>query len=211
MGTSAWIYQKKILVGTRDLLIHHGVAVPKIEFENKYTRKGRKALYLAVAGKISAMFVVSYNADNNIKKGLRKLEKSGITILLKSCDPYINEENIMEIFDLPEGFIRVMTSSNARIFEKYSNMVVEKSPAYTVHNGTALGFISAVRGSESLVSLENSLSVLVSFGSSIGFGVAALLGFLNGMSQLNALNVIIFQSVWSIFVLIISKIRRSGL
>lgn len=211
MGTSAWIYQKKILVGTRDLLIHHGVAVPKIEFENKYTRKGRKALYLAVAGKISAMFVVSYNADNNIKKGLKKLEKSGITILLKSCDPYINEENIMEIFDLPEGFIRVMTSSNARIFEKYSNMVVEKSPAYTVHNGTALGFISAVCGSESLVSLENSLSVLVSFGSSIGFGVAALLGFLNGMSQLNALNVIIFQSVWSIFVLIISKIRRSGL
>lgn len=211
MGTSAWIYQKKILVGTRDLLIHHGVAVPKEEFENKYTRKGRKALYLAVAGKISAMFVVSYSADNNIKKGLKKLEKSGITILLKSCDPYINEENIMEIFDLPEGFIRVMTSSNARIFEKYSNMVVEKSPAYTVHNGTALGFISAVRGSECLVSLENSLSVLVSFGSSIGFGIAALLGFLNGMSQLNALNVIIFQSVWSIFVLIISKIRRSGL
>lgn len=211
MGTSAWIYQKKILVGTRDLLIHHGVAVPKIEFENKYTRKGRKALYLAVAGKISAMFVVSYSAENSIKKSLKKLEKSGITILLKSCDPYINEENIMEIFDLPEGFIRVMTSSNARIFEKYSDMVVEKSPAYTVHNGTALGFISAVRGSESLVALESSLSVLVSFGSSIGFGIAALLGFLNGMSQLNALNVIIFQSVWSIFVLIISKIRRSGL
>lgn len=211
MGTSAWIYQKKILVGTRDLLIHHGVAVPKIEFENKYTRKGRRALYLAVAGKISAMFVVSYSADNNIKKELRKLEKSGITILLKSSDPYINEESIMEIFDLPEGFIRVMTSSNARIFEKYSNMVVKKSPAYAVHNGTALGFISAVRGAESLVSLENSLSVLVSFGSSIGFGIAALLGFLNGMSQLNALNVIIFQSVWSIFVLIISKIRRSGL
>lgn len=211
MGTSAWIYQKKILVGTRDLLIRHGVAVPKIEFENKYTRKGRKALYLAVAGKISAMFVVSYSADNSIKKSLKKLEKSGITILLKSCDPYINEENIMEIFDLPEGFIRVMTSSNVRIFEKYSDMVVEKSPAYTVHNGTALGFISAIRGSECLVALESSLSVLVSFGSSIGFGITALLGFLNGMSQLNALNVIIFQLVWGIFVLLISKIRRSGL
>lgn len=211
MGTSAWIYQKKILVGTRELLMHHGVAVPKEDFENKYTRKGRKALYLAVAGKISAMFVVSYSADNAIKKSLKKLEKSGITILLKSSDPYINEENIMEIFDLPEGFIRVMTSSNARIFEKYSNLVVEKSPAYTVHNGTALGFISAVRGAECLVGLESSLSVLVSFGSSVGFGIAALLGFLNGMSQLNAVNVIIFQMIWSIFVLLISKIRRSGI
>ncbi|MDE6385449.1 MAG: hypothetical protein K2L36_04800, partial [Eubacterium sp.] len=140
-----------------------------------------------------------------------KLEKSGITILLKSCDPYINEESIMEIFGLPEGFVRVMTSSNARVFEKYSDMVVEKSPAYTVHDGSALGFISAIRGSENLIGTENMLSVLVSFGSAIGFGVVALLGLLNGMSQINAINVIIFQMIWSIFVLIISKIRRSGI
>ena len=39
LGTSAWIYRKKILVGTRELLIHHGVQVPKVEFEKKYMRK----------------------------------------------------------------------------------------------------------------------------------------------------------------------------
>ena len=211
MGTSAWIYQKKVLVGNRDLLVRHGISVPKEEYENKYATNGRKALYLAVAGKIAAMFVVSYSADTALKKELKKLEKSGITILLKSCDPYINEESIMEIFGLPEGFVRVLTASNARVFEKYSDTVVEKSPAYVVHNGSALGFISAVRGSENLVNTESMLSVLVSFGSAIGFGIVALLGVLNGMSQLNVLNVIIFQSVWSIFVLIISKIRRSGI
>ncbi len=211
MGTSAWIYQKKILVGNRDLLIRHGVAVPKEEYEKKYTRKGRKALYLAVAGKVSAMFVVSYSADDTLKRSLKKLEKSGITILLKSTDPYINETSVMEIFDLPEGFIRVMTSSNARTFEKYSGVTVEKSPAYTVHNGTALGFISAVRGSEVLVNIESMLSILVSFGSAIGFGVVALLGFVDGLSQLNSLSVIIFQAIWSIFVILISKIRKSGL
>lgn len=211
MGTSAWIYQKKILVGNRDLLIRHGVAVPKEEYEKKYTKKGRKALYLAVAGKVSAMFVVSYSADYELKKSLKKLEKSGITILLKSTDPYINEKSVMEIFDLPEGFIRVMTSSNARTFDKYSCVTVEKSPAYTVHNGTALGFISAVRGSETIVNVESLLSILVSFGSAIGFGVVALLAFVDGLSQLNSLSVIIFQSIWSIFVILVSKIRRSGL
>ena len=157
------------------------------------------------------MFVVSYSADNTLKKELKKLEKSGITILLKSCDPYINEESIMEIFDLPEGFVRVMTASNARVFEKYSETVVEKSPAYVVHNGSALGFVSAIRGSENLINTEGMLSVLVSFGSAIGFGIVALLGVLNGISQLNVFNVIIFQIVWSIFVLFISKIRRSGI
>lgn len=211
MGTSAWIYQKKILVGNRDLLIRHGVSVPKEEYEKKYTRKGRKALYLAVAGKISAMFIVSYSADDKLKRNLKKLEKSGITILLKSADPYINEKSVMEIFDLPEGFIRVMTSSNARTFEKYRSAVVEKSPAYTVHNGTALGFISAIRASEVLVNIESILSVLVSFGSAIGIGVVVLLACVDGLSQLNALNVLIFQGIWSIFVLLVSKIRRSGL
>lgn len=211
MGTSAWIYQKKVLVGNRELLIHHGISVPKEEYENKYATNGRKALYLAVAGKIAAMFVVSYSADADLKKELKKLEKSGITILLKSCDPYINEESIMEIFGLPEGFIRVMTSSNARIFEKYSDTVVERSPAYTVHNGSALGFISAIRASENLVNTENMLSVLVCFGSAIGFGVVALLGLFDGIAQLTTLNVIIFQTIWSIFVLLISKIRRSGI
>ncbi|MDE5605095.1 MAG: hypothetical protein K2I73_05880 [Eubacterium sp.] len=211
MGTSAWIYQKKVLVGNRDLLIRHGISVPKEDYENKYATNGRKALYLAVAGKIAAMFVVSYSADSALKKELKKLEKSGITILLKSCDPYINEESIMEIFGLPEGFVRVLTASNARVFEKYSDIVVEKSPAYVVHNGSALGFISAVRGSENLISTESMLSVLVAFGSAIGFGIVALLGVLSGINQLNVLNVIIFQLVWSIFVLIISKIRRNGI
>ncbi len=211
MGTSAWIYQRKILVGNRDLLIHHGISVPKAEYENKYARKGRKALYLAVAGKIAAMFIVSYSADGELKRELKKLEKSGITILLKSCDPYINEESIMDIFDLPEGFVRVMTSSNARIFEKYSDMTVEKSPSYTVHNGTTLGFLSAIRSAENLVGAENMISVLTSFGSAIGFGVVALLALLDGLSQINALNVIIFQAFWSIFILIASKIRISGL
>ena len=211
MGTSAWIYQKKVLVGNRDLLIRHGISVPKEEYENKYATNGRKALYLAVAGKIAAMFVVSYSADSALKKELKKLEKSGITILLKSCDPYINEESIIEIFGLPEGFVRVLTASNARVFEKYSDTVVEKSPAYVVHNGSALGFISAVRSSENLVNTESILSVLVSFGSAIGFGIVALLGVLSGINQLNVLNVIIFQSVWSIFILLISKIRRSGI
>ena len=79
LGTSAWIYRKKILVGTRELLIHHGVAVPKEEFEKKYTRKGRKILYLAVTGQLQAMFVVSYNAEPMLKRSLKKLEKSGIT------------------------------------------------------------------------------------------------------------------------------------
>lgn len=211
LGTSAWIYRKKILVGTRDLLVHHGVAVPKEEFEQKYTRKGRKILYLAVTGKVMAMFVVSYNAEPKLKKALRKLEKSGITILVKSTDPFINDESIAELFSLPDGFIRVMNSSNARVFTKYSDMCVEKSPAYVIHNGSALGFVSAMAGAENLEETKKLLSVLITFGSAMGFVLAAMLGFIGGLSQITPLNIIIFQAVWCIFVELVSKLKRTGL
>ncbi len=211
MGTSAWIYQRKVLVGNRDLLIRHGVSVPKTEYEKKYTRKGRKALYLAVAGKIAAMFIVSYTADPALKKSLKRLEKSGMTVILRSCDPYINEESITKIFDLPEGFIRVMTASNGRSFEKYSGAVAEKSPSYAIHNGTTNAFISTVLGADKLVMTEKIISALVSFGSAIGFGVAVLLAFANGLSQLNDVNIVIFQLFWAVFVLLITKFRKNGI
>ncbi|HBN38124.1 MAG TPA: hypothetical protein DD404_01230, partial [Ruminococcaceae bacterium] len=211
LGTSAWIYRKKILVGTRELLIHHGVQVPKEEFEAKYTRKGRKILYLAVTGKVMAMFVVSYNADPSLKRALRKLEKSGMTILVKSSDPFINDESIAELFSLPDGFVRVMNSSNGRAFEKYSNMCAEKSPAYVIHNGSALGFVSAMSGAENLEETRKMLSVLISFGSALGFGVVTLLAVVSGISQLGAVNIVIFQILWCIFVEILSKIKRLGL
>lgn len=210
MGTSAWIYHRKVLVGNRDLLIHHGVAVPPESFEEKYTVKGRKALYLAVAGKIVAMFVVSYSADVDLKRQLKKLEKSGITIIVKSSDPYINEESISDLFGLPKGFIRVMNYSATRVYEKYSNQQVEKSPAYVVHNGTALGFVSAMHGAKVIMSSVGLISFLVMFGAILGFGVVAVLSLMGAFSQLNPFSLILFQLIWSGFMTLVLKLRCVG-
>lgn len=211
LGMSAWIYRKKILVGTRELLIHHGVPVLKEEYERKYTRKGRKVLYLAVTGKLTAMFVVSYNADPSLKKALKKLEKSGITILVRSADPFINDESIAELFGLPDGYVRVMNSSNGRAFEKYSNMFAEKSPAYIVHNGSALGFVSAMSGAENLQETKRLLCVLISFGCVLGLGVVALLSFIGGADMLGALKIVAFQAIWCLFIMLFAKLKRFGI
>lgn len=211
MGTSAWIYEKKVLVGNRDLLIHHGVAVPLESFEQKYTIKDRKALYLAIDGQIIAMFVVSYSADPKLKRELKRLEKSGISIIVKSCDPYINEESLSELFGLPQGYISVMNNSSARIFDKYSGMHVEKSPAYAVHNGSALGFVSAMHGAEIIVSSYHLLNFLESFGSVLGFIVVAILSVISAYTQLTAVNIMAFQVIWSGFMLIVAKLKGISL
>lgn len=207
MGTSAWIYERKVLVGNRDLLINHGVSVPKESFEKKYTIKDRKALYLAIDGQIIAMFVVSYSADVKLKRELKKLEKSGISIIVKSCDPYINEQSLAELFNLPEGYISVMNGHSARVFDKYSGMHVEKSPAYVVHNGTALGFVSAMHGSQIIVSSHHLLTFLEAFGSILGFIIIAMLAVISAYSQISAVSIIGFHVIWSAFMMAIAKFR----
>jgi hypothetical protein len=104
-----------------------------------------------------------------------------------------------------------MNSSNGRAFEKYSNMCAEKSPAYAVHNGSALGFVSAMSGAENLEETRKMLSVLISFGCALGFGVVTLLAIVNGIGQLGAINIVVFQALWCIFVEIVEKLKRLGL
>ncbi len=210
MGTSAWVYGHKVLVGNRELLIHHGVNVPKESFEQKFTRKNRKALYLAVDNKIKAMFVVSYSADPDMKRELKKLEKSGITIIVRSCDPYINEESLTHLFELPKGYIRVMNYTAARVYKKYSDLDVDKSPAYIVHNGTAKSFVSAMRASGLIISSRKLIDFLVAFGSIFGFITVALFAVLQGYSQITCMAIIGYQVIWNLFVMMITKIRRIG-
>ncbi|MBQ9517120.1 MAG: hypothetical protein IJR60_03505 [Eubacterium sp.] len=211
MGVSAWIYKNKVLVGNRELMTHHGVNLPAKNFEKKYTIKGRKALYLAINGNIAAMYIVSYSANPNLKRELRKLEKSGITIIVKSSDPYINESSIAKLFALPEGFVRVMNYSATRVYEKYSNMHVEKSPAYVVHDGTAMGFVSAMRSAEIIRSSGNLISFLTYFGSAIGFAIIALLSLLEAFQSITAVNIILFQMLWNSFIMLVIKIKGMSL
>ncbi|MBR4242147.1 MAG: hypothetical protein IKR97_07990 [Eubacterium sp.] len=206
-GTSAWIYDKKVLVGNRKMMKNHGIPVPSENFENKHSIRGRKVIYLAVNSKLMAMFVVSYSADPDLKRELKKLEKSGITIIVKSTDPYLNESFLANLFGLPAGFIRVMNVSSAMIYDKYSNMHVESSPAYVVHNGTALGFVSAMRATELIISQRKLIKFLSFFGAALGFGAVALLSLLGAYNQLSAISVILFQAIWNLFVLLISKMR----
>lgn len=211
LGTSAWIYDRKVLVGTRELLRTHGVRVPKQEFEEKYTYKGRKALYLAIDGDIVAMFIVSYTADRTLAHELKKLEKNDIAVIVKSADPYITEESLAELFNVPSGFIRVMNYSAARAFDKYSSLEVEKSPAYVVHNGTALGLISALRGAGIVVSSRGLISFLCSFGCAAGFLGIAALAVIGAYTQISTMGIMVFQSIWTAFMYIVIKLRGLGL
>jgi cation transport ATPase len=66
LGLSAWIFNRRILVGNGDLLRNHNVEIPDMALIERHLCEGRYPLYLSVDGKAAAVFIVSYDVNKNI-------------------------------------------------------------------------------------------------------------------------------------------------
>ncbi|MDO4566933.1 MAG: hypothetical protein Q4B42_06330, partial [Oscillospiraceae bacterium] len=81
-GYSFWIDKTRLLLGTRELLTSHEIDVPSRDYENRYTKTStRDAIYLAVAGRLYAMFVVSYSPTAEVESALHSFEREGVSLL----------------------------------------------------------------------------------------------------------------------------------
>ena len=134
LGLSAWINEKRILVGNAQLLRNHSVKAPDDSFEKKYTEDGKRVIYLSVEGQLAAMLVVSYYPSAPVKKGLNALVNQGITVLVTSRDSNITEEFIESSFGTGKNGVRVLTSASAEFFKEcIENERSKEVPASVIH------------------------------------------------------------------------------
>ena len=144
LGIAARIHNQPVLLGNRNLLVHHNIEVPEKTLEERYSHSGRKVMYLAVAGKIAALFVVSYAVDKNLAPYFRQLEANGIQVLVRTNDVNVTEELISKSFGLPQETFKVLSSVAGRLFKRRRDAVCDKLPAGIVHDGTAFSMLRAV-------------------------------------------------------------------
>ena len=144
LGIAARIHNQKVLLGNRNLLVHHNIEVPEKALEERYSHSGRKVMYLAVAGKIAALFVVSYAVDKNLTGYLKSLESNGIQVLVRTNDVNVTEELISKSFGMPQENFKILSSVAGRLFKRRRDAVCDKLPAEIVHDGTAYSILKAV-------------------------------------------------------------------
>ena len=69
------------------MMKRHDIEVPSLDYEKKYTKNGQRSpIYLAVAGKLFGMFLVSYRPDRRAAETLDSLAQSGISVLVQADD-----------------------------------------------------------------------------------------------------------------------------
>ncbi len=122
LGLSAWIgTTKRVLFGTRTFLQHHNVELPSEEFEEEYKRGNRQICYLAVSGKVAAMFVLQYRASRRIRQGLRQLTRSGVKILVRNNDCNITEDLISKKYRIPADSVKIISPTSGELLQEYKD------------------------------------------------------------------------------------------
>ena len=208
LGCSGWIYNYRVLVGNRDLLIKHNVEVQSKEEERKYVKNGKQLMYLAVEGKVAAMFVVGYGADEKIAQYFRMLEKAGVNILVKTSDANITEELVEQYFGLPHNFIKTISPVAGVMFKEYSEKGTEKEPCRILCDGKIKSALRSFLAAFTISEQKNISTILQYVGVGIGILLMAMFSFISGLTQAGVLQIILFESLWTLIVVFIPQLVK---
>ena len=208
LGCSCWINNYRVLVGNRELLMHHNVDVPDKELEDKFKSEGKNVIYLALEGKIAAMFVVVYKADEETAKYMRHLEKDGITIFFRTSDANITEEFLENEFGLPSDVIKIINPVAGEMFTKVKNETHERSDAKIIHNGSVITMLKAIHSALAINSFINVSRVVQFIAAFLGVVLVVLLAFLSSLAQVGVWQIIIYQAMWAIILSLLPIIRK---
>lgn len=121
MGLCGWINNKRVLLGSRELMINHSIEeVPSAAKEQEYTRGGRAAVYLSISGELSAMFIVEISPSLEVKRALTELSKQGVYTVIKTVDSLISINLISELYGVSSEYFKLLPF---RLYEKYEETV----------------------------------------------------------------------------------------
>lgn len=209
LGLSGWVRGRRVFVGNRKLLENHNIEIPMSVDETKYRHDGRRVIYLADAGKIAAIFVVSYGTDEKIAEHLRKIENSGINLLIRTTDSNITEEYVANCFGLPLNSVKIVSSNAGDVLKDYASTVQPKADATLVHNGSAKGFLHCVSAAGSLCSAAGVITTQQTFCCAAGLLLLAIIVIFSGAFNVNALQICVCQLLWTGLGILIPKINRN--
>ena len=118
MGVSAWVGNKRVLIGNRELMLNHGVDVPSRDYEVRYLDEGQELIYLSSGGELSGVFVVGLSADPQIRAALKKQEMNDIFLTVKCVDPILNHDKLGEIFDVEPAMFKIMPARLQEVYQR---------------------------------------------------------------------------------------------
>ncbi len=151
LGVMGWIGSRRVLLGNREHMKSHGVAVPEMKKVSAVNKHGSEVVYLAVGGELCMVFLVDLAANTQIKQQVNLLVKNGVSLVIKTVDGMITDGVISELFEIPAENVSIIPFEAHGDFDEHTKYVSKGSAAVSC-DGTLTSFAAAVNGSKSLYS-----------------------------------------------------------
>ena len=208
LGLVGWVAGQRILLGNRRLLEAHGIKVPSVEYEKKYTDKSKQAVYLSLGGELVAMFIVTYKGSSYIAEELRNLEQNGVTILVRTIDSNITQDRIAEDFGVFYRSVKILPTGLGNITKEMTDTPDEETRAYIATKGVIQSFARAISGCIRIKSNVTLSIFLQMAGIILGFVLVGVITFISGIARLNILELLIMYVFCIIVGIVAPTIRK---
>lgn len=208
MGLVGWINSERILVGSRNLMEKYNVETPNIEYEEKYTSKGRQVTYISRAGRLVAMIVTRYHADSELKSELQRAEANGISFLIRTTDFNVTGDLIAKLYNLFYRSIKVLPTGLGNVLNESEKTVEDTSRSYLITGGKISSLARAVSGSVKIKQNISLAIVIQLIAVILGILLAATLSLYAGVGVMGSLEVLIYALFWGAAAIVAPALQK---
>lgn len=193
-GYSAWVLDRKILVGNRQMLLNHSISVPSKEQEKAYG-KGRYVMYVVIDGEITATFLVNYKVLSSLRKYSRDFNKTGLVLMLSSKEAFLDEEIVAAKFSLDPSAVKVLSSRASAVMEKY-NSLENQSSAGLICSRKKRSIMHLIMGCYNSNACDRFILTMMLLGQLLGFILLVLSPVLKMPVFLNPVAIVFLRLLW---------------
>lgn len=207
-GIVGWIGGERVLIGRRELLEKYGITPPPFEDAQPFIDENRNITYLANAGQLVAMIVTSYTPDVKLKGELQRLEKNGVSVLIRTADPNLTTKRIASDYDMHIRSVKILPNSLGNICKEALKEKSGKARCYIGTRGKTSSLARAVAGCIR-IKTNISLAVVVQLiGLIIMIGYGTIVSIMSGDLGVSSFGITCFSIVWTIIDIVVPLLLK---
>lgn len=206
-GYMGWINKRRVLVGNRALMQDFGIKIPSLEYEQHHTVNQRRVIYLAVSGKLFAMFQVAYQRDPDTAAVLETLNRAGLSLVV-DCDDFNCDVALLETaYSLPAGSVKVLNSAEHQAMAPAVAWLPE-SEGNMLHLGSFASFVGGLEAAAGAAEGERKSAIVLTVSVLLSCAVGVLLTLTGGLVTLPLVGIVLYQAAWCVLALIFPLLQR---
>ena len=196
LGYTAWVKDKRVLVGNREMLVQHSIYAPDEKEEKRYA-KNKFVMYLAVEGQLVASFLVNYKVLSAIRKLSLDFNTTGLVLMLTSKEPCLTQKEIAKRLSLDTAAVKVLSTKCCEIINEYRQNRTKHITSGLVCSEKSRTLLPLVVRIHNLFVSDKLLYNIHILGQSAGFLLLALSFLLNMTLLRSPFMLVLLHVLWS--------------